>query len=132
MKINQLFTKRVEVELLLKVLECFAVKSLDDRRTFCKYDMVQNETVSKLTDLIPELEQYYIPCKARIYLRNMTEKKAITVLKQILRLHGYCLNSYERNVCHRKIIFYRLISEQEKQTKYQMKYYNVTNILTFN
>ena len=78
-----------------------------------------------------ELEDFYLPCKAKIYLEGMDEKRAITVLKQILRLHGYFLLSREKNFNNKKIIFYQLINEKDKLKSHNMKTFHITNILNF-
>lgn len=132
MKINQLFTKKVDTDVVLKLLQCFGINDLNEKKVFCKYDLMQNNTVSKLNALKPELERYYLPCKAKVYLEDLTEKRAITVLKQVLRLHGYYLNSKEKNLNNKKIIFYQMINEKDKLHPQNMKKYNITNILNFN
>lgn len=131
MKINQLFNRKVDTEVLLKLLHCFGLNDLNDKRTFCKYDIIQNNTVFKLNSMRSILETYYLPCKAKVYLEDIDEKRAITILKQILRLHGYYLNSKEKNFNNRKIIFYQLINEKDKQRSNNMKQYQITNILNF-
>lgn len=131
MKINQLFRKRVDTDTLLQVIRCFGVQSLADKRCFCKSDLVEIGTVANLTALVPTLEEFYLPCKARVYLEGLTEKRAITVLKQILRLHGYFLASRERNFNNRKVIFYRLMNEMESGTVPKMQRFCVTNVLDF-
>ena len=131
MKINQLFTKKVDTEIVLKLLECFGIHDFNEKKTFCKYDLMQNNTVQKVNALKPELESFYLPCKARVYLEDMTEKREITVLKQILRLHGYYLASKEKNINNKKIIFYQMINEKDKLQPQHMKRYSITNILNF-
>jgi hypothetical protein len=120
MKINQLFVKKVDTDLLQSMLPCFGLRSLEDKRTFCKLDLEKIETVNKLAELLPALSIHYLPCKARIYLENMSERKAITVLKQVLRLHGYTLRSKEKNFHNKKVMFYTLITEDEKQAVLHM------------
>lgn len=133
MKINQLFTKKVDTDVLLALLNCFGLTDLNDKRFFCKFDMIQHNTVQRLEELTPILREYYLPCKAKVYLENdnMTEKRAITILKQVLRLHGYHLYSKEKNVNNRKIIFYQLLNELDKNTSHHMKRFDVTNIIHF-
>lgn len=131
MKIYQLFIKKVELDVLMDVLSCFGISDLSDKRLFSKIDIQYNETVRKLEELKPILTAYYLPCKAKVYLEGLTEKRAVTVLKQILRLHGYYLLSKERNVNNRKIIYYQLINEKDKQTTTQMRKFNVTNVMKF-
>lgn len=131
MKINQLFTKKVDTEIVLRLLNCFSLADLNDKKSFCKYDIIQFNTIEKMNLMRSELEDFYLPCKAKIYLEGMDEKRAITVLKQILRLHGYFLLSREKNFNNKKIIFYQLINEKDKLKSHNMKTFHITNILNF-
>ena len=115
MKINQLFVKHVDIDMLNLIIECFGLHGMTDKRMFSKTDMAQHETTTKLLNLIPQLQEYYLPCKAKVYLNNITEKKCITILKQVLKLYGYVLLSKERNSRHRKVILYQIVSEQERK-----------------
>jgi hypothetical protein len=103
------------MDMLKKVIDCFALNGLHDRRSFSKIDMIKHGTAARLTDLVPLLKVYYLPCKAKIYLNNITEKKSITILKQILKLHNHVLLSKERNSRHRKIILYQIVSNDERK-----------------
>lgn len=84
MKINQLFTRQVEKELLERLLACYNIKDLFDRHQFCKRDLAKFGTVAKLPPVIDELRNYYLPCKAKVYLDGMDERKSITLLRQVL------------------------------------------------
>lgn len=131
MKINQLFTKQIEIDLVLQLLACFGLESLSDKKMFSKNDMVQLGTVQKLMELIPTLQQYYLPCKAKLYLNNINEKRALTILKQILRLHHYFLLSIEKNIQNKKIIFYKLLNQAEYSSLQHMKQVPEPSLLTF-
>ena len=131
MKINQLFRKRVDIDTLLVVMRCFGLTSLNDKKSFCKSDLLEIGTVIQIRELIPALEEFYMPCKSRVYLENLTEKRAITVLKQILRIHGYFLASSERNFNGRKVIFYRLMNEMDIGIKPKMHQFDITQIIEF-
>jgi hypothetical protein len=131
MKINQLFVKRVDTDVLLDLLKCFGLDDFNDKRLFSRCDLIQHATLLKIELMKPQLEQYYLPCKAKMYLGVINEKRAITILKQVLRLHGYFLISREKNVNNKKIIFYQLINEKDKDKQLNMKQYNITNILCF-
>lgn len=116
MKINQLFIQHVDEGMLGHVIECFGLTGLSDRRQFSKLDMQRMHTAARVDALVPSLTSYYLPCKAKIYLRPaMTDKRCITVFKQILKLHGHCLLARERNSRHRKIILYQIISDAERR-----------------
>lgn len=120
MKINQLFGKMMDKEMLILVLNCYGLQDLNDRHTFKKHDLVLLNTVDKLNKLKPILSDYYLPCKAKLYLEDITEKKSITILRQVLRLFKYFLFSKEKNIQSRKIIFYTITSDKE--------YDNIMNI----
>jgi len=107
MKILQLFKNKIESEHLMIFLQCFGLFGLDDTHVFTKYELRLLETCKKITLIIPMLREYYLPCKANIYIgQELTEAKAITILRQILRVHAYILVSIERNINHEKQIFY--------------------------
>lgn len=131
MKINQLFRKRVDVDTLQIVMECFGLHGLGDKKSFSKSDLMEIGTVERIRALIPVLEEFYMPCKSKVYLENLTEKRAITILKQILRIHGYFLASSERNFNNQKVIFYRLMSEMDIGVKPKMRQYEVTQVIDF-
>jgi hypothetical protein len=114
MKINQLFTKKVNSETLSKLMMCFNLTDLNDPHTFTKYDLETFGCVDKMEKIKHELKFFYLPCKAKVYLDSITVKKAITVLKQVLRLHGYTLQSKEKNVQSKKLIYYKLVHGKEK------------------
>ena len=59
-------------------------------------------------DILPEMVLYYIPCKAKKYLGELNEDRAITILRQFLRLYEYELFKKERMIQKRKLIFYSL------------------------
>lgn len=131
MKINQLFTRQVDEDLLMRLLKCFGLTGIDDKRTFCKFDLQKIGTVDKMTSMLDEIRSYYLPCKASIYLVEVNERKAITVLKQILRLHNLYLKSRERNFNNRKVMFYTLISEKDKEYVNHMQKRHADHVITF-
>jgi hypothetical protein len=109
MKINQLFNKAITEDLVQRVLQCFGLSGFGDRRMFCKFDLENQKTVERMNAIVPELRHYYMPCKAKTYLVDMTVKKCVTVLKQVIRLYGLSLISKEKNVQGRKVIFYQML-----------------------
>lgn len=132
MKINQLFTKKIDNEMLIKLLNCFGLNDLHDKKYFCKSDMQQHQSLQRIIDLISELEPYYLPCKAKIYLDVSTfnEKRAVTILKQVLRLYDHYLQSKERNVNGRKVIYYQIVDLREK-LPHHMHRTDVANVIQF-
>jgi hypothetical protein len=108
MKFLQLFCDIPSEDFLIQLLKCFGIQNLNDYHEFNKGDLVELNTVDKLNELIPELILYYLPCKAKIYLNDITEKRAITILAQFLKLFDYKLLREEKIIDKKKIIFYRI------------------------
>lgn len=131
MKINQLFGKVLHDDVLIQLLNCYGLKDLSDKHTFKKHDLVLFETVKKINGYKHVLEEYYLPCKARLYLDNMTEKKSITILRQVLRLFKHHIDSKERNINTKKVIFYTIHSDEESSNVENMKYRNLSKLLIF-
>lgn len=121
MKINQLFNKSMSEDVLMQLLSCFGLHSLTDRKSFKKHDLVALKTITKLESMKHVLEEYYLPCKFKLYLDDISEKKAITVLRQVLRLFEYHIASRERNINNKKIIFYTLESDKELENSTNIK-----------
>lgn len=87
-----------------------ALKILSER-PFSKADMDARDTSHRLSaDVLRTLTEYYVPCKARKYLaEEMSNQRCITVLRQVLRLHGYQLLSkqvYIGNGVPKQVIYW--------------------------
>jgi hypothetical protein len=93
---------------MTEFLSCFGLRGLDDSSEFSKFTLRERNTVDKIVDLLPEIVLYYIPCKAKKYLSEIDEDRAITILRQLLRLYDYELSKKERVIQKRKVIFYSL------------------------
>jgi hypothetical protein len=112
---NQLFRVLPDIEIVHSLLQIFGLSSLHDTNFFTKDTLKSNESVQKLNQLKDTLEIYYLPCKAKTYLQDITEKKCITILRQCIKVHGYTLITKERYIKGSKVSVYRLI-ENDKET----------------
>ena len=108
MKLLQLFCEMPTEEFMIQLLNCYGVQNLSDQHDFTKNDLMELKTVDKLNDLIPELIMYYLPCKGKIYLNDINEKRSITILAQFLKLFDYSLMREEKIINKKKIIFYHI------------------------
>lgn len=131
MKINQLFIKHVDNDLVLRLLKCYGLSGLDDKKEFCKFDILSNNTIEKVSTMIDDLSKYYLPCKAKVYLTNLNERRVLTILKQVIRLEGYYLKAKEKTLNNKKVMFYKLISEHEKIQIKHLNYINSKCTITF-
>ena len=115
MKKDQLFAKIPPYDLFIKILKCFGLDNINDKRSFTRKHLTYINTVQKMEELVPKLKLYYIPCKARTYLNNLTEKNVVTILRQILKTQQHSLNSREKYVKGSKFIIYNICKIEEKK-----------------
>ena len=113
---DQLFKKYPTNELYENIINSFGIYDINSKHTFSRNDLKHLKTVEKINLLKPYLEKCYIPCKARTYLNNLTEKNVITVLRQILKIRGYLVSSREKYIKGHKYILYKV--EKKDDTEY--------------
>ena len=109
---NQLFKVSPDIKITLQLLNLFGIQSIDDNHSFTKNNLVDLNTVNNVTEIVSDLEKNYLPCKAKKYLTDLTEKKCITILRQFLKIHNHTLNSKEKYVQGKKNLFYQVIPLQ--------------------
>ena len=112
-KKNQNFKNIPDIKIITILLETFGLNDLNDDRSFTKEHMKNIDTVNKINLLIPKLSEYYLPCKCKLYLHDINEKKAITVLRQFIRNFNYKVISFEKSVKGKKFMIYRLMFENK-------------------
>lgn len=114
---NQLFKNIPDLQIVQSVLEAFGLDNIEDTRLFTKEHMIDVETVQQLTALIPTLQGYYLPCKSKIYLTDLNEKKCITILRQFIKIHHYKCISHEKSIKGEKQATYRLLYSEDDYLK---------------
>ena len=114
---NQLFKKYPNDEIIKKLLNCFGLDDLNDNRHFSRDDLKKSGSVEKIYNMKDELNNYYIPCKARTYLNDLNEKNIITILKQFIKTKLYTIISREKYSNKKKFIIYQLITIEQKNWK---------------
>lgn len=117
MVLKQLFISTPPIELLKKIINAFGLKNLNDKKEFCYLDMDKLNTLNVFHTLENELRKYYLPCKQKIYFNDiniLTNKEAITILRQLLKIHDYDLNSREKFIKGIKYSVYKIVTKQDK------------------
>jgi hypothetical protein len=116
--INQLFSKIPDREIILEILNAFGIQNLNNiDQPFNKKDLDKRKTVEKMQKIKNKLEEYYIPCKAKIYLKKkLTNRSIMTILRQFIKNEGYFINYWETYVDGVKTTYYQ-IKENIKSTK---------------
>lgn len=114
---NQLFKINPDAKIIDLLLTAFGLTNLDDTRFFTKQNIIDNDTTNNIIKLIPELQQYYLPCKSKVYLKDLNEKKCITILRQFLKFFNYKCIATEKSFNGTKQMTYRLIKDDKSQIK---------------
>ena len=127
--INQLFKKMIPNDTLLQILNCYNLKNLTDSKIFTRYDLILYDTISKLYEIRDILLNYYLPCKAYLYLDNITPKKCITILRQVIRLYNYKLKKCEKYIVKKKTLAYQMIPKDKDNAPSLIN--KTTTIITF-
>ena len=114
---DQIFRKVPTEEIMDKLLNAFGLKDIDDQKTFSRNDLRTIKTVEKLNMLKPELELFYIPCKARTYLSYIDEKTAITILRQFVKTRNRMIESREKYMKGNKFLIYYIVNTYNRPYK---------------
>ena len=98
--VNQLFQLMPKINILYDILNCIGLNDLKNVNYFCIDNLKKLDSVKKIYSL--KLQKYYLPCKTKIYLNNLNEKKIITILRHFLKLFNYKLISKEKYINKKK------------------------------
>ena len=112
MKRNQLFKITPDNKIIQFLLDSFGLEDLEDTRPFTKEYMKEIKTVETIQNNKERINKYYLPCKAKVYLYGINEKKAITILRQFIKVYNYSLYSIEKS------------NNGIRQTHYSLMYIN--------
>ena len=106
---NQLFKINPDQNIINLLLGIFGLDDLNDSRFFTKKNMIDLDIVQQMNDNYDTFRKYYLPCKGKIYLNNLNEKKCITILRQFLKPFYYKCIAIEKSSDGKKYMTYRLI-----------------------
>ena len=117
---NQLFKIIPDKKITLKLLSFFGINNLEDNHSFSKDFLIEFNTIDKINNIIKELENYYLPCKYKIYLRNLNEKMCLLILRRtkFTIIHSQKKNiKMERNYYFIKLFENKLNRKNNKKMK---------------
>lgn len=103
------FKKIPDKGMLERLVACFGILFFGENISFTKDQLLVMGTLEKVCELVNDLRQHYIPCKARLYLENLNIQKCITILRQILKLHSCYLSSIQKMKFGTKRVYYTII-----------------------
>ena len=110
MPVNQLFRIMPDRSFVISLLNLYGIEDFSDTRYFTKGNLETLNTIEELNKLNEKLENYYIPCKAKTYLEEITIPRSIVILRQFLKCHGYTLFSKEKFIKANKQTIYKIVT----------------------
>ena len=119
---NQLFVVIPDKKIIIKILKLYGINGFEDTHFFTKDDLINLNTVELLNKYNDELKKYYLPCKFNIYFKDITLKRSITILRQLLKLYDYTLYSKEKYIKSKKKLIYKIMPiDKHIETKNKQK-----------
>tara|TARA_B110000495_G_C22600886_1_gene359378 strand:+ start:232 stop:618 length:387 start_codon:yes stop_codon:yes gene_type:complete len=110
MAVNQLFKTKPTIDIIIKICSFFGIdlNNIDKKNSFTKKELEDINLQDNFNEIKLLLTHFYLPCKTKIYLENITIKKCITILRQILKLYNYTVISCEHYNNSKKYIVYTI------------------------
>tara|TARA_B100000900_G_scaffold100164_1_gene82836 strand:+ start:113 stop:505 length:393 start_codon:yes stop_codon:yes gene_type:complete len=112
---DQLFKNKPDMNLVNDTIRLFGLSDFNDNTLFTKQNMVDLKTVQKVNEIIPRLQDYYLPCKSKKYLTRLDEKRCLTILRQLLKQYNYNLLTKEKCIKGEKFNYYQIIQYSNKK-----------------
>jgi len=102
---KKLFRCTPPKEFVESILRNIGLIGLHDLRWFSKDEL----KVGEQDEWLPQLYPYYLPCKAKRFLHEALDcSRMVTILRHILRPHGYDLHVQERLYREQKHSLYQI------------------------
>ena len=112
---DQLFKNKPDMNLVTDTIKLFGLSDFNDSTLFTKQNMIDLNTVQKINEIIPRLQDFYLPCKSKKYLTRLDEKRCITILRQLLKQYNYNLLTKEKCIKGEKFNYYQIIQYSNKK-----------------
>ena len=113
MTILQLFKIVPSRQFTLKLLQLYGINDFVETHYFTKDDLDKLNIVQELNNIKYKLEKYYIPCKSKVYLKDINLKRSIVILRHFLKCHNFNIHSKEKFIKGTKHTTYRIIPEMD-------------------
>ena len=116
---NQLFRENVDIVFLSKFfLDCFNIELNNSiNYSFPKKTILNKNIFEIIESNMDTLKKYYVKCKHKIYLENLNEKKIITLMRQLLRIHDFELRAKEKYENGKKYLLYTITKKSQNNFK---------------
>ena len=98
MPINQLFKNMPDRSFVIELINLYGIEDFDDDKYFTKKTLETLNTIENLNGIKDKLNEYYIECKSKTYLTDITLKKMYSYLKTIFKM-SWLYIIFKRKVC---------------------------------
>ena len=99
----KIFRENPPIDIINEVLACSGLRGINDSTAFSRGSI----HVEVMESILPELEPYYVPCKADVYIiPPLTQARGIVIIRQLLKNAKIHLISEERSTNSVKEIWY--------------------------
>ena len=106
-------------ELVEASLQTMHLTGLTDSTWFSKSCI----NLQALEDILPELEPYYLPCKAKEYLHNpLTPARGLLIIRQLLDTQQIAVTKKERSCINVKEIWYQIHNNTSPKESFTMDF----------
>ena len=110
--INQLFKRLPTDDELEIILKCYGIDDITNNISITYLSMKIHNTIDNLYINLDILIDIYLPCKYK-FISELTNKRAITLLRQITKLFDYKVCKYSFN----KTSYYKIESNKNNPIK---------------
>ena len=101
----RVFREIPPIEYVNKIFKTLGLRDMADTAWFSKSSI----RLQEFEELLPELEPYYVPCKAHEYIHQpLTQIRVVTIIRQLLKAHGATLNVCEKSCGGEKKKWYQV------------------------
>jgi len=102
---KKIFRSHPPKELIEASLQTMHLTGLTDSTWFSKSCI----NLQALEEILPELEPYYLPCKAKEYLHNpLTPARGLVIIRQLLDTQKISVTKKERSCINVKEVWYQI------------------------
>ena len=103
---QQLFRSMPPLDLITEFIQDLGFQDITDTREFSLADIDLSSALA--AQRLPDLEPYYFPCKASLYIHKpQTPQTLLVILRQLIRTQGYTLQTTEK----KRQTMYRIMPE---------------------
>ena len=126
MPLLQIFKSAPTDEIISMALQVTGFETLDSNKIIQREHINTVEVISQFKLIQPLISNFYLPCKAKIFIKEEPDaKNIITILRHLVKLHGYGIQTHEKVKFKTKVIYYQIYYKESKLSNIPKKKYKI-------